>query len=400
MPSYADLMAERNPTPSRGPVRLWISKGEVRKDSKGREYVEEIWQEEEVMDTDLITMSEEDGGDSSLLLTNNKNDLARDNFASNLASLGKGNPGVLLVLDTNTLLDALPFCMTMFTQCLARNAHAMNLGRFTVSPISFIIPKVVIGELDNLKTRIKTRDSAQRANKWILEAIIQQKRRTYTPIHASQNQVEPIPETAWALHIENNAHYMKCLQDPFYRDESPDDEIVSLCSILQRESGQTAWLCSDDINAKLRAESEGIITFSASKWIKDEVGFVREGKDESLSKSISEMIDQWSDQMGIHSTILSGQSQYDGSPTQSTSMTIDSPPSSPSSNPRRSPKQGLSHSIHAINHYTFEARHNSKPQNGTQPSRYPSRTQHPVPNNHIYPTTDRSSGSSMWANKP
>ena len=78
MPSYADLMAKRNPTPSRGPVRLWISKGEVRKDSKGREYVEEIWQEEEVMDTDLITMSEEDSGNSSMLLTNDKNGLARD----------------------------------------------------------------------------------------------------------------------------------------------------------------------------------------------------------------------------------------------------------------------------------------------------------------------------------
>lgn len=399
MPSYADLMAQRDPAPSsnRGPVRLWISKGEVRKDAKGREYVEEIWQEEEIMDTDLINMPEEDEGYSSMF-NNNTNDLGRETFTSSLASLGKGNAGVLLILDTNTLLDALPFCTTMFTQCLARNAHAMSLGRFTISPISFIIPKVVIGELDNLKTRNQTRDRAQRANKWILEAIIQQKRRTYTPPHAQQHQAESLPESAWALHIENNAHYFKCLQDPLYRGESPDDEIVSLCSILQRDCGQTAWLCSDDINAKLRAESEGIVTFSISKWIKDEIGFAREGKDESLSRSISEMIDQWSDQMGLQSTNLSGQTQPYVSPTQSTSMTIDSPPTSPNSDPTRSPRQGLSDSMYADSNYTYQTRRNSRPQNGT--SRYPPRTQHSIPNTHVYSTTDRSSGSSMWASKP
>ncbi|PWN31753.1 uncharacterized protein FA14DRAFT_158566 [Meira miltonrushii] len=399
MPSYADLMAARDPAPSanRGPVRLWISRGEVRKALKEREYVEEIWQEEEIMDTDTINIPEDDSGYSSAF-NNDVNGLSRDSFASSLASLGKGNAGVLLVLDTNTLLDALPFCTTMFTQCLARNAHAMSLGRFTVSPISFIVPKVVVGELDNLKTRDKTRDRAQRANKWILETIIQQKRRTYTLPNAQQNQVELLPENAWALHIENNAHYIKCLQDPLYRGESPDDEIVSLCSILQRDSGQTAWLCSDDINAKLRAESEGIMTFSISKWIKDEVGFAREGKDESLSKSISEMIDQWIDQMGIQSTNLSGQSQDFGSPTQSSSMTIDSPPTSPNSDPRRSPKQGLNDSMHAVSNYTYQPRRNSRPQNGT--SRYPSRTQHSMPNTHVYSATDRTSGSSMWASKP
>ncbi|MCO5585054.1 hypothetical protein L7F22_038986 [Adiantum nelumboides] len=399
-------MAQRNPTPSanRGPVRLWISKGEVRKDQKGREYVEEIWEEEEVMDTDLVNIPEEDAGMqffSSKRFNNNMNNFARDGIASSLASLGTGNAGVLLILDTNTLLNALPFCTTMFTQCLARNAHAMSLGKFTVSPISFIIPKVVIGELDNLKTRNYTKESAQRANRWILEAIIQQKKRMYTPSNApDQHQTEPLPEIAWALHIENNTHYTKCLQDPLYRDESPDEEIVSLCRILQRDSGQTAWLCSDDINAKLRAESEGIITFSVSKWIKDEVGFAIDGKDESLSRSISDMIDQWNDQMGFQATNLSGQSQHYDDSTQSTSMTIDSPSSSPSLDPRRSPRQGLSDSMHAVNNYTYQPQRNGRLENGTHSSRYPPRTQNSIPNAHVYSSTDRSSGSSMWATKP
>lgn len=103
MLTYADEMAARNPRSGHtGPVRIWISSGEMIRDADGRMVLSERWEEEEIMDTDVIsTLDDEktsampsyEGPSLARLLREN---LQRTATAANQTPRG----GSLLVLDT------------------------------------------------------------------------------------------------------------------------------------------------------------------------------------------------------------------------------------------------------------------------------------------------------------
>lgn len=116
---------------------------------------------------------------------------------------------------SNSLLSALPLLMTLFSQCLARNAFALENQAFERSPISLIVPHTVLSELDALKsarngrtasTTSSTAQTAQRVNRWILDSLRHQKKTTYCIVQSGVLHREVIPESAWAMHVENSAH--------------------------------------------------------------------------------------------------------------------------------------------------------------------------------------------------
>lgn len=277
--------------------------------------------------------------------------------------------------------------MAIFTQCLARNTFALENDAFIASPIMLIVPYVVVRELDGLKSSSRSDredaaltvgQKAQRANRWILDAIQQQKRRSYVQPGISVSA--SIPEHAWVLHLENSSFYRTSRSDPAYREETPDDEIISHCRFLQRDTLQIVWLCSDDINAKLRAESDAILTFSIADWVRDTVGPVHGDRDGRLSSAVSDLIDQWSGQMGMQHGV-----QQDGE----SAMEQDPPTSSMSG-------AGLVDSLHAPKEGPVARRAVNGHRYGTRSS-----TLNRTPNaqQHAHTSADRSSASSMWANR-
>jgi predicted ribonuclease YlaK len=266
--------------------------------------------------------------------------------------------------------------MAIFTQCLARNVFALESHAFVSSPIMLIVPYVVVRELDGLKisARRDRADSdltvgqkAQRANRWILDAIQQQKKRSY----CEQDVSVPIPEHAWILHVESSAFYQTSRRDPAYREESADDEIISHCRSLQRDTHQSVWLCSDDINAKLRAESDAVLTFSIADWVRDTVGSLRGDRDEKLTSAISDLIDQWDGQMGGTAEVVDMSMEQDQTPL---------------------PMMGINDSLHAPS--TTAVPRAPRDNRVFQPpfNRIPNRQ-------HQYSSEDRSSSSSMWAKR-
>lgn len=102
MPTYADEMAARNPqnVSSRGPVRIWISSGEVVRGPDGRLRLEERWEEEEIMDTDVLTSVDSEPGKT---INGRQTSLAatiRRNLADCTRAGQVPSGGSLLVLDT------------------------------------------------------------------------------------------------------------------------------------------------------------------------------------------------------------------------------------------------------------------------------------------------------------
>lgn len=102
MPTYADEMADRNPRKGQtGPIRIWISSGEMTRDAAGRMVLSERWEEEEIMDTDVISSLDDEYG--KLNGSQHGSSLAgliRDNLqrSSSTGQIPRG--GSLLVLDT------------------------------------------------------------------------------------------------------------------------------------------------------------------------------------------------------------------------------------------------------------------------------------------------------------
>lgn len=299
-----------------------------------------------------------------------------------------------------------------------------------------IVPNTVVRELDNLKSssRKDSRDTfltvgqkAQRANRWILEASLQQKKRSYDAStgDGTGTRSEMIPEHAWVLHVENSAHLESARHDSTYRDETPDDEILSLCRILQRDTQQAVWFCSDDINAKLRAESDAILTFSVSDWVQEQVGTVSGDRDAHLGEAVSDLIDQWSSQVVMQTRLPSPlqQDHYNVTSPSSAAMEEDAPHFSPQQH-RNKGIADLNYNRSTIDSIYADSRKrayaNSKPSTPTasirrndghpmqlrsQSAGYDQRSLHNSTSarqvsrpaeSHRYPA-DRSSASSMWA---
>jgi hypothetical protein len=225
---------------------------------------------------------------------------------------------ILLSVIRNVLLSTLPFLATFFTQCLSRNVFALSNSSFPPSPISLIIPHTVLSELDNLKTSAKSHvgSAARAANNWILTALQTQKRQMYDVIESRSRRRQNIPERSWVVHVENAAHATALdgmgrsagnlvsrsvqwqrgiLLIETNSSQTPDEEIVRLCVSLNKQAEFDVFFCSDDTNARTRAEIEGLPTFSFKELVRDAHG--KEASKEELAQLATDLIEQWQSQI-------------------------------------------------------------------------------------------------------
>lgn len=160
---------------------------------------------------------------------------------------------------------------------------------------------MVIVELDGLKSsaRIATKPNAtqlaakaQMANRWILDSLRQQKSRTFSS-HEDPDGQHTIPERAWALHVENSSHAEGRRASPEFWDISPDDEIVWFALKLQRETHLPVSFCSDDVNARIKAEAEGLVTLSMTDLVLDIEKTHHGEREHLLREGAVDLLDQW-----------------------------------------------------------------------------------------------------------
>lgn len=298
MPSYADEYAARHPElqMDRGPVRLTISRGDNIVGLDGQYSYTEKWEQEEIMDVEVVSSVDSEPTFSSQKPQVTLTDTIRK--TCDLVNWQTGTPikgFSLLVLDTNVLLSTLQFFMTLVSQCLARNVFALSNTHFAPPSIAIIIPHIVLSELDNLKTSSKgnVAPKARAANNWILSALQSQKKQMYDKVQLDGSIVrENIPESSWVLHVENTAHASALGDGNSLSNLTPDEEIVRLCVALKKDTGLEVFFCSDDTNARTRAEIEGLPTISFRPLVEG----LGDNKQE-LAKIANELIEQWRDQI-------------------------------------------------------------------------------------------------------
>lgn len=220
------------------------------------------------------------------------------------------------------MLSCLNLLASLFDQLFADNLASLQGRHPRSAPLAILIPNVVVEELDHLKnsdretTLRRSATSRQRisysvgalarkANKWMLMALQTQKRTTYVA-HSPQLTRKPIPEPAWAMHIESKSHALALVLHHQPRGDlstlSPDQRIILLCRHLNQSIGSQACLCTSDANARLSAEAEAILTFDLDDLDLSGLSLSRKDDDEerrSWNILARELIDQWRDQMGF-----------------------------------------------------------------------------------------------------
>ncbi|SPO25944.1 uncharacterized protein UTRI_03309 [Ustilago trichophora] len=287
MPTYADLYNERllalgQSGPS-NPVRLTISKGDYVWDPQlNRFRYEEQWEEEHLMDHEELR---DDGHVAAPAPNANGSFDSRESTPPSIAALQPmtlhGHPERLThqpslwVLDTNTLMSCLDLLKALFAALLTRNvAYAAAVNQQPPSSavptrpslIKLVVPYVVVSELDGLKITRRKNDSgrpvasqAREANHWLLSALQKQKRVPINQTGAS------LSEDLWPLFVQPSTHYSRSkrsngvgsrwdLDNPL----SCDDEIVKFCADLKGQTPSCVCFCSDDTNARTKAELDGI----------------------------------------------------------------------------------------------------------------------------------------------
>uniref|UniRef100_V5GI51 PIN domain-containing protein n=1 Tax=Kalmanozyma brasiliensis (strain GHG001) TaxID=1365824 RepID=V5GI51_KALBG len=310
MPTYADQWNEQQRALGRSgpsnPVRLTISKGDYEWDPHLNRfcYVEQ-WEEEHLMEDEELhdanylaaVSSAVDGhgsrGSSPSLPATLQNPV--------LSSSLDGMRTSLWVLDTNTLLSCLDLLKALFASLLTRNvayAAAFKQGHLHTRPssIRLILPYVVVSELDGLKISKgrSVSSQARNANHWLLSALQKQKR---VPIdEAGAN----LSEDLWPLFVQPSSHYNAskgsrgtCRWD-LNDFSTADDEIVKFCVDLSQQTSSMIRFCSDDTNARTKAELDGIDSFAMREFanaLKDNFKNVR--PEDKWTYVADEIIDQW-----------------------------------------------------------------------------------------------------------
>ncbi|SPO25590.1 uncharacterized protein UTRI_03309_B [Ustilago trichophora] len=288
MPTYADLYNERllalgQSGPS-NPVRLTISKGDYVWDPQlDRFRYEEQWEEEHLMDHEEL----DDDSHFAAAPASNPNGTCdtRESTPPSMAALqpmtlhgypkGLTHQPSLWVLDTNTLMSCLDLLKALFAALLTRNvAYAAAVTQQTPSSavpirpslIKLVVPYVVVSELDGLKITRRRDDSgrpvasqAREANHWLLSALQKQKRVPIDPAGAN------LSEDLWPLFVQPSAHYNRSKRSTGagsrWDTDNPlscDDEIVKFCADLKGQTPSPVCFCSDDVNARTKAELDGI----------------------------------------------------------------------------------------------------------------------------------------------
>ncbi|KAJ1033085.1 hypothetical protein NDA16_000363 [Ustilago loliicola] len=285
MPTYADLYNEKLRAlgqcgPS-NPVRLTISKGDYVWDPElGRFRYDEQWEEEHLMeDEELIDDSHLSAPSSNGNADSSEPSPPPMTALQPTPLLGQADnlthQPSLWVLDTNTLMSCLDLLKALFAALLTRNvAYAAAVRQQTrhsavptlPSPIKLVIPYVVVSELDGLKITSHKNDSgrpvasqAREANHWLFSALQKQKR---VPIDEGGAH---LPDNLWPLYAQPSAHYngskRKNNSNSGYTFQDPvscDDEIIKFCVDLKNETPSSVCFCSDDINARTKAELDSI----------------------------------------------------------------------------------------------------------------------------------------------
>ncbi|SNX84248.1 uncharacterized protein MEPE_02956 [Melanopsichium pennsylvanicum] len=321
MPTYADLWNEQQAAlgqsgPS-NPVRLIISKGDYVWDSQSSRfvYVEE-WEEEHLMDHEELV-------DETYLTAapSERHPNSRDSTPPPIAALqpaslqGYVHQPSLWVLDTNTLISCLGLLKALFAALLTRNvAYASSLAypnhaSSRPSSIKLVIPYVVVSELDGLKITRRNNESgrpvalqAREANHWLLSALQKQKR---VPIDESGSTLD---ELLWPLFLQTSTHYSQSKRSKRTNGSSwmsedalsCDDEIVKFCVDLKRQTTANVCFCSDDINARTKAELDGIDSLGMREMVNALMSNVKNAdRGETKWMMVADaLIDQWEYQIG------------------------------------------------------------------------------------------------------
>lgn len=327
MPTYADLYNEKlralgQSGPS-NPVRLTISKGDYIWDpGSGRYRYDEQWEEEhlmedeELIDNDHLTAPSSNGNADSREPSPPPMTALQPTPLIGQADNLTHQPS-LWVLDTNTLMSCLDLLKALFAALLTRNvAYAAAVQQQTQhsavptlpSPIKLVVPYVVVSELDGLKVTSRKNESgrpvasqAREANHWLFSALQKQKR---VPIDAAGAH---LPDTLWPLYAQPSAHYniskRKNGSNSRYTFEetlSCDDEMIKFCVNLKNETPSSVSFCSDDINARTKAELDNIDSLGMRELanaLKSNLGDVQstERKWELVADAL---IEQWEYQNG------------------------------------------------------------------------------------------------------
>lgn len=131
-------------------------------------------------------------------------------------------------------------------------------------PFVIVVPHAVLVELDGLKKaefryhqgRNNCRESvaalARQATNWLLAAVGRERK-----VVLSSNQT--LPRHRMPLLIQTQTQAQEMSLD--YRGVSVDENLVDVCLTLQKETSLPVIFCSNDNNARTRAEIEEVRTF-------------------------------------------------------------------------------------------------------------------------------------------
>ncbi|CDS01842.1 uncharacterized protein SPSC_01492 [Sporisorium scitamineum] len=339
MPTYADIWNEEQRAlgqsgPS-NPVRLTISKGDYVWDPQTSRFrYEEQWEEEhlmedeELLDNTYATASPSNSG------TLNSRESSLPSLAALQPTALHGHSSVLehhpslWVLDTNTLMSCLELLKALFASLLTHNVayagaikgqqHVQSSASPTrPSSIKLVLPHVVVSELDGLKVTRRKDDSgrpvasqAREANHWLLSALQKQKRVTIDQADT------PLSQDLWPLFVQPSSHYNRSNRSSGGRSnwtfDEPDDEIVRFCVDLKQQTSSHVRFCSDDTNARTKAERDGIDSLGMGELANAlKLGFKDVQSAEQKWMHVADaLIEQWEYQIGTTDSIIQHEGQH------------------------------------------------------------------------------------------
>lgn len=205
---------------------------------------------------------------------------------------------------------------------------------------------------------------------------------------------------------------------------------MQFCVSLQREARLPVFFCSDDVNARLRAEAEGLASFSLTDMMRSLQSDGHYAAAEALQKGAADLIEQWDTQVQIKEpSILPTTAFADDDPSSSLSLAgnaaadaamdedLDAPMSPPglsafcsgTHHSTASPPGGraVGDSVYAKDVITSRHKHSpsrSPPRSRRTATRSPAAARRPINKAALaddepyhYPAADRSSASSRWA---
>ncbi|TKY85656.1 hypothetical protein EX895_005196 [Sporisorium graminicola] len=327
MPTYADEWNEKQRAlgqsgPS-NPVRLTISKGDYIWDPQGARFrYEEQWEEEhlmedeELLDHTLSAAAPSYSSDVHTRETSPPSLTALQPTTLNGYSRGLEHHPSLWVLDTNTLMSCLELLKALFASLLTHNvAYAASVRQqqpvqpsaspMLPSSIKLVLPHLVVSELDGLKVTRRKDDSgrpvasqARAANHWLLSALQKQKRVTIDQADT------PLSQDLWPLFVQPSNHYYHSKRSnrggSGWTFDEPDDEIVRFCVDLKQHTASHVRFCSDDTNARTKAERDGIDSLGMRELANAlKLGFKDVDSSEQKWMNVADaLIEQWEYQVG------------------------------------------------------------------------------------------------------